>query len=153
MNLWFQFCLHFPIPPASPTLPSPWDSLLTALISLLSHICVSSPFWPTQVLPMLPVTPASPPCGHSYTPFIFFLETECFLNFPLHTASSSFRPKSLFLQNVISFIFYPFIFSAAPVATALGWVSGSFPLSCGKSYPSHWKTGRLKVFWHLCLPL
>ena len=42
-----------------------------------------------QVLPMLPVTPASPPCGHSYTPFIFFLETECFLNFPLHTASFS----------------------------------------------------------------
>lgn len=146
MILWFQFCLHFLIPPTSPR-----DLLLAALISLLPHICVSSPSWPTC---------SHAPCSSSIPSLWSFLHTIYFLFGNRMFSEFSTAHSLLLLPSQITFpaecnqlYFLPLYFFCCSSGHCLGWVSGSFPLSCGKSYPSYWKTGRLKVFWHLCLPL
>lgn len=63
--------------------------------------------------------------------------------FPLSLSWITFPPEQKELY------FFPLFFWLW-LQQPLPWVeSGSFPLSCGKIYPSHIKTGRQKVFWHL----
>lgn len=139
---------HQPLPP--PLFPGIHSSLPSFL------------FFPTSVFLTLLTykSPAHAPCSSSIPSLWSFLHTIYFLCGNRMFSEFSTAYSLLLLPSQITFpaecnqlYFLPLYFFFCSSGHCLGWVSGSFPPSCGKSYPSHWKTGRLKVFWRPWLPL